>query len=1499
MFYFFTRRGQGILFALFFLLSFFISNVALAATSGPNNPSTGANDVSVGTVAWSNTGNIFTSNNVYATVSLPTSGNISNYLKATGFGFAIPAGATIDGITISVERKSGNANKFRDSAIRIIKGGVISSTNRASATSYPTSDTVAIYGGPADLWGETWTPSDINNSNFGVAFSSTRYASGGNSVVSVDHITITVTYTVANPVPTTTSISPSSKAYGENQFIMTVNGTNFVPSSVVNFNGSARTTTYVSANQLTVIIPASDLLTVGTANITVFNPAPGGGTSNAQTFTITKANQVITFGPLADKTFGSPDFTIFASSTSGLSVTFTSQTPAVCTVSANTVSLVSVGTCTIRAAQGGNDNYNPATPVDQSFLVVQSAVKFVITEATDGTVDLASLVVIQAQDISGSVVNTYQQDVTLVTSGSATGGGLVNIINGVGTTTISNDVIETVNLSLQDTESTGLDVSSTASVYFGPGETAALSITAASSTELVAGTRLPLVVSRQDRLGNNVLLGSETFYLYSNFSGPDKKFYDAENDGNIVTSILIPNNSSSATIWYYDELVGTPEVVVSDNISAPDDSIGVDDSSVSLSVTSAPATALLLSDPGDLVAGERLAYEVSRQDQFGNASDNGSLTVYLYETSPSSATVFYDASSGGNTITSLVLSSGVATSSFWLYGEQAGSFSVTVSDKSGSPDGSAGINDASDNITITANVTSRLSLNDPGDVTVGNRLGYAVSRFDAYNNAVVFGDLTVYLFHNDSVGTSTEFYDAASDGNTIDSLSILDGSSFEDFWLFASGVGSYNVTVSDADPADGATGITDDVDSVNVLAVPIVATRFVILETTDTVAGDTASIVVQAQDGSGNIDTSYNGSVTLNTSGNATPGGTVSIINGVGTINIIDTKAETVNLTLEDSAGSGLDVSFSRSITFLPGPTAQFLITGNTTVTAGDRINYTISRQDQYANIVSSGSDAVYLYSTAPVGTASFYNEATEGTQILSTTILDGLISTNVWLAVTKAGEWTTVASDNVSAPDGGDGLVDATSTLNVSPAETARLSLNDPGDMFNGTRLGYTATRYDAYDNVVTTGPATYYLYSNSGATSTAFYSTATGDSPITNISFSPNSSTVNFWYFEATNGIWTVYLSDNSSDPDGSSGIVDGEDGVIVSAVPIVAAKFIITASSNGGLINTPITINIRAVDEDNDIDTTYQQDVTLEVSGSGTGGGLINIVNGVGQAIVTSAIEGSITLTLEDTEATGLDVSYSYVLVFSQTAVVPSGGGSSAGTISPTVSFSGLAFPRANIEIVAIQKGLVPVGSASQGSNFGNFNAKYTGKLPASVRDFAIVVYDRDQRIVQTKIFKLGVNDTLFQNVLMAPTIELSQDNVTLGAFLGISGEAMPGYKIELMIDGVKAPEMALSNGKYNIVFNTYRLGLGEHQLKVRQVNSQGRASDYSIEKRFVLTKSFTPRADLNKDGKADIADWGIFTSRYRLVDDPNRLDLDLNSDGQVNFQDLSLLLQAIRN
>jgi YVTN family beta-propeller protein len=102
----------------------------------------------------------------------------------------------------------------------------------------------------------------------------------------------------ANPIPTIDSLTPNCAPAGE-QFIdggdnqLTVVapyptvGPDYVAGSVVRWNGSDRPTTVAATNGLTAQIPASDIAKAGTALVTVFNPAPGGGSSNSLPFTVT------------------------------------------------------------------------------------------------------------------------------------------------------------------------------------------------------------------------------------------------------------------------------------------------------------------------------------------------------------------------------------------------------------------------------------------------------------------------------------------------------------------------------------------------------------------------------------------------------------------------------------------------------------------------------------------------------------------------------------------------------------------------------------------------------------------------------------------------------------------------------------------------------------------------------------------------------------------------------------------------------------------------------------------------------------------------------------------------------------------------------------------------------------------------------------------------------------------------------------------------------------
>ena len=124
-------------------------------------------------------------------------------------------------------------------------------------------------------------------------------------------------FTVNNQVPAITSLAPNSAVATGPAFTLTVNGSNLVNGSTVQWNGTDRTTTFVSATQVTAAITAADIATVGTANVTVVNPAPGGGTSNALTFSITQPPVAPTITSISPgfAIVGGPQFTLTVNGT--------------------------------------------------------------------------------------------------------------------------------------------------------------------------------------------------------------------------------------------------------------------------------------------------------------------------------------------------------------------------------------------------------------------------------------------------------------------------------------------------------------------------------------------------------------------------------------------------------------------------------------------------------------------------------------------------------------------------------------------------------------------------------------------------------------------------------------------------------------------------------------------------------------------------------------------------------------------------------------------------------------------------------------------------------------------------------------------------------------------------------------------------------------------------------------------------------------------------------
>jgi hypothetical protein len=152
----------------------------------------------------------------------------------------------------------------------------------SSTVSWDKVDLATTYTSPSEL--SAAVPADMVSAAGTASITVFNPAPGGG-------VSNSLPFTINNPAnnnsaPVLTSIEPGQVAAGSVGFTLRIRGSGFINNSLVRWDGVNLTTTYVSADELTAAVPASKVAAVGSANITVFNPPPGGGESNQQAIQI-------------------------------------------------------------------------------------------------------------------------------------------------------------------------------------------------------------------------------------------------------------------------------------------------------------------------------------------------------------------------------------------------------------------------------------------------------------------------------------------------------------------------------------------------------------------------------------------------------------------------------------------------------------------------------------------------------------------------------------------------------------------------------------------------------------------------------------------------------------------------------------------------------------------------------------------------------------------------------------------------------------------------------------------------------------------------------------------------------------------------------------------------------------------------------------------------------------------------------------------------------------
>jgi hypothetical protein len=318
-------------------------------------------------------------NQLLGTAPFPVSATASSGLAAS-FASTTPAVCTVSGATVTLvsagtctvqAKQAGNANwaaatpvsqSFHVQRSQTITFGALS--NRAFGSA-------------------PFTASATASSGLAVTFASTTSAFctvSGATVTLVAAGTCTIQATQAGNT-TYAAATPVNQSFQVTQESQTIT---FGALSKRTFGAAPFTVSATASSGLAVSFASTTLAVCTTSGATVTLVAAGtctiqatqAGNTNwaaatpvSQSFQVTQESQTITFGALGNQHFGTPPFTVGATASSGLAVSFASTTPAVCTVSGATVTLAAGGTCTIQATQAGNANWAAATPVSQSFQV--------------------------------------------------------------------------------------------------------------------------------------------------------------------------------------------------------------------------------------------------------------------------------------------------------------------------------------------------------------------------------------------------------------------------------------------------------------------------------------------------------------------------------------------------------------------------------------------------------------------------------------------------------------------------------------------------------------------------------------------------------------------------------------------------------------------------------------------------------------------------------------------------------------------------------------------------------------------------------------------------------------------------------------------------------------------------------------------------------------------------------------------------------------------------
>ncbi len=775
------------------------------------------------------------------------------------------AAGTVNGGTVTFTILSGTTILGSAVMVNVANGTADANYSLPADTSAGTYTIQAVYSGTADYGGSTDTSQTLIISP---APSATTAASASGTFSTSDQtVTLSATVTstagvvdegtetftilldgvvIGSPVMANVQLGEATARY---ELPPGLSAGTYIIEAV--YNGSTDFLGYADENGALIINPAATATSASNATAT------SGDASVTLTATVTSAAGTV------DQ--GKETFTILNGTTVvGSAVTVNVESGTASAEYAPPADM-KTGKYTIRAVYNGTADFLVSTGTSQLTVGAGQAFKVVFGQQPTGAIAgtaISPAVTVMVEDQNQNVVTTDSSMVTLTLTGGTFGSGssTVAAMAAKGVAMFSDLEIDLAGpYTLSATDGNLVPSGASKSFTISPAAVDRFLVTTSFASPDIAGTGGTVTVTAKDAYGNTVGNGPNQYEGTVDFSGTDNQIAGLPSDYTFTAADAGSHTFADAAL----KTAGNQTITATDSVT------GTMTGGVAVDVVPAAASQMVItSSPLTLIAGSREQVTARLEDAYSNLGATPATNQTIRLTTTSTAGTFYATQSGTASITGVVITTGQSGVSFYYSDTKAGAPTVTVSD------GAFGSSLSQVQTVDPAAARAFMVTTSLANPDVAGAAGtVTVTAKDAYGNTVGNGP-NQYEGTVDLSGTDAQTVGLPASHT----FSATDAGSYTFTGVAPRTAGTQTLTA--ADSANPGFAGTDAVKVIPAGAEELVVTT---QPPNTVIAGHDFGMAVSVEDSYHNVDTDFNGDVTIALPGDPALTTTVSARNGVAT----------------------------------------------------------------------------------------------------------------------------------------------------------------------------------------------------------------------------------------------------------------------------------------------------------------------------------------------------------------------------------------------------------------------------------------------------------------------------------------------------------------------------------------------------------------------------------------------------------------------------------------